>query len=271
MKIYPIVDLLGAPLLMAEGLALAAMERARPLRARLADRRLRRLLINGGFVLGAFAITRFAVIPAMVGASRRARRARFGLLRRLPLPRPARAALALLLLDYAMYLWHRMNHQIPVLWRFHRVHHTDLDLDITTAFRFHAGEIAASIAFRTAQVAVVGAGPRTALLYEVLMQCATAFHHANIRLPEGLERALSRIFVTPRMHTVHHSVKQEEVHSNWSVVFSLWDRIHGTFSPPFPERPVTLGVPEHRDPAELTLPRLFGMPFRRRQRSAAAP
>jgi sterol desaturase/sphingolipid hydroxylase (fatty acid hydroxylase superfamily) len=270
MKIYPILDLAGTPLLGAAGLALIVAERIRPLRDKPSDRRARRLVINGVMALTAFGITRFAVVPAMVWASKRAARARFGLVRALPLPGAARALVAILALDYAMYLWHRMNHRVPSLWRFHQVHHTDLDLDVLTAFRFHFGELTASVAFRALQVALTGAGSRTALVYEVLMQCATAFHHSNVRLPQRLERALNRIFVTPRMHTIHHSMKEEEVSSNWSVIFSFWDRLHGTFTQPSPAQRIEIGVPEEREPRELTLLRLLAMPFRARREDPEA-
>jgi sterol desaturase/sphingolipid hydroxylase (fatty acid hydroxylase superfamily) len=232
LRIYPIVDLVGTPILGAAGFFLFIGERIRPLRRGLSDRPSRRLLTNAAMVAGAFVLTRFGVIPVLVRVA-----------------------------------GHRMNHGVPVLWRFHRVHHTDLELDLTTAFRFHAGEIAASIAFRAAQAAIVGASPRTALLYEVCLQSATAFHHSNIRLPEAIERALNKIFVTPRMHTVHHSIEEREVSSNWSVIFSFWDRLHKTFSPPFPDRAIELGVPEVRDAGKLSIYRLLTMPFRRKEDS----
>ena len=269
LRIYPIVDLAGTPILGAAGLCLAALERLRPLRRVFwggSGRRSRRLLTNAAMVAGAFGLTRFGVIPVVVRVAGMASRRGFGLAAFLrPLPGPLRAAAAFLAFDYSMYLWHRMNHEVPVLWRFHRVHHTDLELDLTTAFRFHAGEIAASIGLRAAQAALVGASPRTALLYEVAMQCATAFHHSNIRLPEAIERAINKVFVTPRMHTIHHSIEEREASSNWSVIFSFWDRIHGTFSPPFPERAIELGVPEIRDAGELSIFRLLVMPFRKRE------
>jgi len=269
-KIYPIVDLAGPLVLGAAALLLFAGERLRPLRPGKSDGAARRFLLNASMVAGAFALTRFGVIPVVTRVAGFASARHFGLVSILPLPALLRAAVAFLAFDYSMYLWHRMNHKVPVLWRFHRVHHTDLELDITTAFRFHAGEIAASIAFRAAQAALVGATPSAALVYEVCMQCATAFHHSNIRLPEVFERALNKVFVTPRMHTVHHSIEEREVHSNWSVIFSFWDRIHGTFSPPFPERDITLGVPEIRDARELSVWSLLTMPFRTRGRGGSS-
>ena len=267
MRIYPIVDLVGTPILGAAGFFLFIGERIRPLRRGLSDRPSRRLLTNAAMVAGAFVLTRFGVIPVLVRVAGLASRRRFGIAAILPLSGPLRGAVAFLAFDYSMYLWHRMNHGVPILWRFHRVHHTDLELDLTTAFRFHAGEIAASIAFRAAQAAIVGASPRTALLYEVCLQSATAFHHSNIRLPEAIERALNKIFVTPRMHTVHHSIEEREVSSNWSVIFSFWDRLHKTFSPPFPDRAIQLGVPEVRDAGKLSIYRLLTMPFRRKEDS----
>lgn len=266
-NIYPIVDLAGTPILGVAGLILLIGERLRPLRRGLSDRPSGRLLTNAAMVAGAFGFTRFGVLPVVVWVAEFTSQRGLGLAGMLPLPGPLRAIAAFLAFDYSMYLWHRMNHVVPFLWRFHRVHHTDLELDLTTAFRFHAGEIAASIAFRAAQVALIGASPRTALIYEVCMQSATAFHHANIRLPGALERALNKIFVTPRMHTIHHSIEKREVDSNWSVIFSFWDRLHKTFSPPFPERVIEIGVPEIRDAGKLSIWSLLAMPFRKREGS----
>jgi sterol desaturase/sphingolipid hydroxylase (fatty acid hydroxylase superfamily) len=266
-RIYPILDIVGGPLVASANALLAVVEPLLPLRPRVLGR-LQRVPGNLAMAGAALVVVRLAVVPAMMWAARRASKRRSGILYLLPLPGVARAAIGFLLLDYTMYLWHRLNHHVPALWRFHRVHHTDLDLDVTTAFRFHFGELLASVAFRAAQVTALGAGPRAVLVYEVIMQAATAFHHANIRLPVWLERALNAAIVTPRMHGIHHSVKEEEVGSNWSVIFSCWDRLHRTFSPPLPERPVTIGVPEYREPEGLTLRRLLAMPF---SRAASGP
>lgn len=269
-RLYPLFDLVGAPLMGAASALLLAAETVLPLRPR-AEPRSQRLVINGAMAGLALVVVRLAVIPAMTASARRARKARFGLAFLLPLPRPARAAAIFLALDYSMYLWHRLNHQVPLLWRFHRVHHADLDLDASTAFRFHFGELLASVLFRSAQAALLGVSPGLLLTYEVCMQGATAFHHSSVKLPERLESALNAILVTPRMHGIHHSVDEREVSSNWSVIFACWDRIHATFSPPFPERPLTIGVPDLRDAADLTLGRLLAMPFRRARTAPAEP
>lgn len=173
-------------------------------------------------------MVRGAIIPATQACIRAAGRRRFGLLRWLPVEGLVRSAVGFLALDYTMYWWHRALHGWRPLWRFHAVHHADRDLDATTALRFHAGELACSLPFRCAQVIALGVEPSLALRYEITMQAAALFHHSNIRLPVGVEEMLSQIIVTPRLHGVHHSVETRDLHSNWSVVFSFWDRLHGT-------------------------------------------
>ncbi len=223
---YPIFDLVGAPLVTAVmGLA-AAAESAAPLRRPVSSRR-RRWPKNAAFALLAAVVVRAAVIPATQATARAAARRRFGLLRWLPLPPAARAAASILALDYTMYLWHRVLHA-PPLWRFHAVHHADPDLDVSTAVRFHAGELVASVPFRCLQVALLGVDPGVALTYEIAMQVAALLHHSNIGLPRSLDHALSRVVVTPRLHGVHHSADARERASNFSVLFSFWDRVHGT-------------------------------------------
>jgi len=186
---------------------------------------------------------------------------RFGLLPMLSLPASVEVIAGLLLMDYTFYFWHVGTHRIPFLWRFHNVHHTDLDLDVSTAARFHAGELALSAPFRVAQILLIGVTPFTWVLFEVLVVASTQFHHANIRLPEPIDRFLNKVIVTPRMHGIHHSMVRGETDSNYSTIFSFWDRLHRSFNhdlPPFP-----VGVPAYRDPDELTLWRLFAIPFQK--------
>jgi len=239
-------------------LLLLAAEGRRPLRPRSASRwaRLRRNL-----ALGATAALAQggAVVPAMILAGRLT--GGRGLARLVPGPAWARGAVAFVLLDYTFYVWHRANHEVPVLWRFHAVHHTDLDVDVSTAARFHPGEIALSSLAAALQVAIVGPSPGAALAHAVAMQVAAAFHHSNLRLPPALDRALSYVVVTPRLHGTHHSVRREETGANWSVIFSVWDRLHGTRRSDVPAEDVTVGLPAYRDPGELTLGRLLRMPF----------
>jgi len=143
------------------------------------------------------------------------------------------------------------------------VHHTDLDLDVSTAFRFHAGELLLSVLWRSAQIVAFGIGPELVLLYEAAMETATAFHHSNWRLPPALDRALNLIVVTPRMHGIHHSVEERETNANWSVIFSWWDRLHRTLCLGVPAAGLTIGLPAYRDPRELRVRGLLALPFTR--------
>ncbi|HET7341734.1 MAG TPA: sterol desaturase family protein, partial [Methylomirabilota bacterium] len=145
------------------------------------------------------------------------------------------------------------------------VHHTDLDLDVSTAFRFHVGELLLSVVWRSAQILAIGVSPALALGYEAALQAATAFHHSNWRLPPRLERALNLVLVTPRMHGIHHSVVEAETNSNWSVIFSWWDRAHRTLRLGVPDETLHIGLPAWRDPRELGVGRLLALPFRRQR------
>lgn len=145
------------------------------------------------------------------------------------LPAWAHAVGAVLLLDAWTYVWHRLNHAVPFLWRFHRVHHHDPTMDVTTASRFHTGEIVLSSALRLPILLLLGVHLWELVLYETVMFTVVQFHHANVGLPAGLDRALRTVIVTPHMHKVHHSRWQPETDSNFSSLFSFWDRIGRTF------------------------------------------
>ncbi|HEX2253937.1 MAG TPA: sterol desaturase family protein [Thermoanaerobaculia bacterium] len=241
-------------------LGLLWLERRRPLRRERESkgvRTARNLAVAG---LSA-ATVQLAEAPVALPLARWTARRRYGLVQRLPLPAWARTALAVLLLDYTLYLWHVATHQVPFLWRFHKPHHADLDLDASTALRFHFGEMALSVPWRAAQVLLVGAGPRALTLWQTLVLVEILFHHSNVELSEPVDRRLSWLLVTPRMHGIHHSAVPEESDSNWSNLLTLWDRLHGTFRQDVPQEALRLGVPDHQDPAEVTLPRVLEMPF----------
>ncbi len=148
-----------------------------------------------------------------------------------------------LILDYTNYLWHVLNHQLPMLWRFHLVHHTDPDLDVTTALRFHFGELIGFVFYRAAFVLLSGATALQVLVYEILFEAATQFHHSNWQLPYRLEKQLNKLIVTPRIHGIHHSMIREETDSNYSVIFSFWDRLHRTIKLNVPQNLIVTGVP----------------------------
>jgi sterol desaturase/sphingolipid hydroxylase (fatty acid hydroxylase superfamily) len=198
-------------------LFLFAAERLLPLRT--PTRRLwGRLVVNLTFAGIAFIVVSTLVNPAAEWTLAWSSADDFGLLRLLPLPLWGQAALAFALMDLTFYWWHRANHRIPLLWRFHNVHHIDPDLDVSTAFRFHFGELAFSAGFRILQVGLIGISAWTYLIYEFVFQAGALFHHCNMRLPLKVERLLVLLVVTPRMHGIHHSQVKGETNSNYSTV-----------------------------------------------------
>jgi sterol desaturase/sphingolipid hydroxylase (fatty acid hydroxylase superfamily) len=188
-------------------------------------------------------------------------RRRVGLLKVLRLPLWAEVAAAVVLLDYTLYLWHVLTHRVPFLWRFHLVHHIDLDLDASTALRFHFAELAVSVPWRAAQILLIGVSPLALSVWQTLLLVSILFHHSNVRLPIELERRLNFLVVTPRMHGIHHSTRKGETDSNWSSGLTVWDRLHGTLRLDVPQDAITIGVPAYRDPREVGLVHVLKMPF----------
>jgi sterol desaturase/sphingolipid hydroxylase (fatty acid hydroxylase superfamily) len=189
----------------------------------------------------------------------------WGLVQSLALPSWLEVLLAVVLLDYTLYLWHVLTHKVPWLWRVHRVHHADLDLSASTALRFHCAEMIASVPWRVAQIVVIGASPLTLAVWQIGTLLAILFHHANVAVPVAVERWLCRLIVTPRMHGIHHSIVQDETDANWSTIFSWPDSLHRTLKLNVPQQALTIGVPAYREPRELTLWQLIAMPFRRQR------
>ena len=263
-------DVIVTPALGALVAGLLWLERRRPLRAR-TQSHIDRLKTNAATAAVAMLVMRAALLPTVLALAAWAERHELGLAWMVPVSGLPRGVLAFLLMDYATYLWHRANHAIALLWRFHAVHHTDLDLDVSTAFRFHFGEMLLSIGVRSLQILIIGVGPLVALVWEAVELAGTVFHHSNVRLPIGLEGALNRILVTPRMHGIHHSVVERETSSNWSVVFSWWDRVHGTARLNVPQDAITIGLPSYRDPGEIRFVALLKMPFEAQRPTWIAP
>jgi sterol desaturase/sphingolipid hydroxylase (fatty acid hydroxylase superfamily) len=164
-------------------------------------------------------------------------------------------------MDAWMYGWHRANHRIPLLWRFHRVHHSDPRLDVTTAARFHIGEIALSSTLRLAVFPLLGVALWQALLYEALLLPIIQFHHSNVALPERWDRLLRWVIVTPNMHRVHHSRFQPETDSNYSSIFSFWDRLARTFRQVHDARSLRIGLDEWDQEEWQTVSGLLRTPF----------
>jgi sterol desaturase/sphingolipid hydroxylase (fatty acid hydroxylase superfamily) len=224
-----------------------------------------RLVRNLILSIPGFLVVRFAMLPIPVAVAIWAQNRHVGLLNWLALPTWARAIVTFLLMDYAYWWWHWANHMIPLFWRFHNVHHTDLDLDVSTAARFHFGEMVFSIGFLTLAVVAFGIPPIMLLVFFLCLEVATLFHHSNWRLPIRLERILNSIVVTPRMHGIHHSIVQRETNSNWGTVFCWWDKLHRTLRRDIPQNEIIIGVAAYRDEKELTLAQLLLLPFRKQR------
>jgi sterol desaturase/sphingolipid hydroxylase (fatty acid hydroxylase superfamily) len=186
---------------------------------------------------------------------------RFGLLKIVRLPKFIETTLAVILLDYTLYLWHVLTHKVPFLWRFHQVHHADLDLTASTAIRFHFGEITISVLFRAGQVLLIGVSPKALEIWQTLLLLSILFHHSNVELSEYIEKTLQKLIVTPRLHGIHHSEKQTEMNSNWSSGLSVWDKIHKTFRDDIPQNQITIGVREFKNEDEISFNRMIAAPF----------
>ena len=225
-----------------------------------------RLLVNVGLSALAFAVTIVLVRPAVLAVLQRTVDARFGLAHIVPMSVAGQFVLSFLLMDLTFYWWHVANHRIPFLWRFHNVHHIDPDLDVSTAFRFHVGEVALSAGFRVLQVSAIGPSAWMFALYELVFQANTAFHHSNVHLPIRIERLLNLVLVTPRMHGIHHSQVRDETNSNYSVVFSWWDRLHRTLGLNVPQSGLVIGVPGYAGPADNGFWSDLLLPFRRQRK-----
>jgi sterol desaturase/sphingolipid hydroxylase (fatty acid hydroxylase superfamily) len=251
---------LGGALVIGAFAALVIFERRRPLRSSSEPKfrhDLRNLVVVG---TGAFALG-FVEKPVAETLSQLVTKKRLGLMGLVRMPLVIETALAIALLDYTLYVWHILTHKVPLLWRFHLVHHVDLDMDVTTALRFHFGELALSVPWRAAQVAVIGVSPLALSVWQTLLLVSIMFHHSNVRLQFGIERILCRLIVTPRLHGIHHSINKEETDSNWSSGLTLWDRLHGTFRQCEADEEVIVGVPAYRNPEELTTEKILVMPF----------
>jgi sterol desaturase/sphingolipid hydroxylase (fatty acid hydroxylase superfamily) len=184
----------------------------------------------------------------------------FGLLHVLDLGSPVRLVLALVLLDGWMYLWHRANHTIPVLWRFHRMHHSETEMDVTTATRFHLGEHIGASLLRVGLIPVLGFEVCQLIVYDTVLIAVTMLHHANVSLGRS-DRWLRWLVVTPDMHKVHHSSWRPETDSNYSTVFSVWDRLARTFRMRADPKTLQFGLPEFPDPGWQTVWGMLKTPF----------
>ena len=204
---------------------------------------------------------------AAMGMAKLAQEQGWGLFNHYSLPYFLAFACTLLALDFVIYMQHVMFHSVPILWRLHRVHHSDVDLDVSSGTRFHILEILISIGIKVAAIALIGPPVLAVLAFEVLLNGTAMFNHANIRLPERVDRLLRMVLVTPDMHRVHHSVVREETDSNFGFNLPWWDHLCGTYraQPEAGHEGMTIGVDQFREEEDQYLHNLLIQPFIREE------
>ena len=233
--------------------------------------RAQRWLTNGGFVVIDTLALRLVLPVLAVGMAEIAARNGWGLFNSLALPFWLEVALAFVILDLLIYAQHVATHKIPVLWRLHKVHHADRDIDATTGVRFHPVEIVLSMTYKLLCVVILGAPALAVFLFEVVLNAAALFNHANVRLPSGVDRIARRVIVTPDMHRVHHSVHRQETDSNYGFFLSIWDRMFRTYiaEPRDGHDAMTIGLSGYQDDKPARLLWSLWLPFRRVPADAA--
>lgn len=243
---------------------MALWERGAPMRVLVASRP-RRWLTNWSISVIDAVMVRLLFGAAAVGAALDAAGSGIGLFNRIDLPHWIEVAVCFVFLDFAIWLQHLVTHKVPILWRLHRVHHVDRDIDVTTAIRFHPVEIALSMALKIGIVYALGIPVAAVILFEVVLNGAAMFNHANIRIPPAADRWLRLIVVTPDMHRVHHSVLRREHDANYGFNLSIWDRLFRTYvaQPEAGHQGMTIGLRGHQDEAPTRLAWSLAFPFRR--------
>lgn len=270
-----LIDAEQALRLAAFGLVLAVMaawEAIAPRRPRTLARS-RRWPANLAIVMLNTAIVRLLLPAAAVGAALAAQTQGWGLLNQFAIAAAFALFAGVVLLDLAIYLQHWTFHAVPALWRLHRMHHADLDIDVTTGARFHPLEILLSLLIKFAVIIALGVPPAAVVLFELLLNATSMFNHANVRIPPAIEPWLRWLVVTPDMHRVHHSIERDETNSNYGFNLSLWDRLFGTYraQPRAGHAGMIIGIEDFRDPRDCaTLPGMLAIPFRD-GRSASRP
>ena len=219
---------------------------------------------NLGIVALNTLLVRILIPTAAVGLALIVEAQNWGLLNQLAAPGWLTIVVAILILDFSIYLQHIMFHAVPLFWRMHRMHHADLDFDVTTGARFHPIEILLSMVIKLMVVTALGPPAAAVVIFEVLLNATSMFNHGNVRMPPGLDRILRWLVVTPDMHRVHHSILPNETNSNFGFNLPWWDRLFGTYraQPVAGHDEMTIGIEEFSEPRELRLDRMLVQPFR---------
>jgi len=188
----------------------------------------------------------------------------FGLLNIWSIPQGWSIIATLLILDFAIYGQHILMHQWPLLWRLHKIHHTDLEFDVTTAVRFHPLEIVLSMFYKVVCIVLIGGNPEAIIAFEIILNGAATFNHSNINIPEKIDKLLRWLIITPDMHRIHHSAEPLETDSNYGFSVSCWDRLCKTYTTKSkqPQTTMTIGLKSYRKPTELSFMKLLLLPFK---------
>lgn len=245
-------------------ITMAIWEVLRPRRALLQSKG-RRWFANLALTVVDMAFVRFTLGAVAVSTAFYAQAHGWGILNAIHLPAAFSFFITIIFFDMAIYLQHVMSHALPIFWRLHRVHHSDLDFDVTTGLRFHPFEILISMIYKAALAAALGAHPFGVMVFEVILNASSQFNHGNVRIPLSTDRMLRRFVVTPDMHRVHHSWKVMETNSNFGFFLPWWDRLFGTYrdQPEQGHTEMTIGLKEYRDPDKLNILHLLWIPFRK--------
>jgi sterol desaturase/sphingolipid hydroxylase (fatty acid hydroxylase superfamily) len=222
-----------------------------------------RWFANIGIVVINTALVRLLFPVAAVGMAVIANQKGWGLFNNLAIPHWGTVVLSVIILDFMIYLQHRLFHAVGFLWRLHMMHHADLDFDLTTGTRFHPIEIIISMLIKMAVVVIIGAPAASVIIFEVLLNGTSMFNHSNLFVPVNVDRFLRLFVVTPDMHRVHHSVLESETNSNFGFNLPWWDRLMGTYTeqPKLGQKGMTIGLKQFRDAARLTFLKILALPF----------
>jgi sterol desaturase/sphingolipid hydroxylase (fatty acid hydroxylase superfamily) len=232
-------------------------------RRRLTTSKVSRWVANLSVVIINSIIVRLLYSAGAIGAAMLAAGHHWGFLNQVDWPIWIDIVLAVVALDLVLYLQHVMFHAVPLFWRFHMMHHADLDCDVTTGLRFHPIEVTLSMLIKLAAITVLGPSPQAVLIFEVLLNATSMFDHSNVHMPVSVDRVLRWLVVTPGMHRVHHSTRLRETNTNFGFNLPWWDRLLGTYrsQPEGGHEGMTLGLKQFRDPDRLTFIGLLTLPF----------
>lgn len=223
--------------------------------------KLKRWINNISFTIFNSILLNLIFSAAIIGTAAHVQTHGLGLLNLIEGPAWLKLIVTIAFMDFMLYVWHLLNHKVPFLWRFHRVHHSDLNMDVSTATRFHIGELAISAVIRIGLIYFLGASYLGVLIFESAVVLNVQFHHSSLKVPKWLEAIWWILFVPPSMHRIHHSVVIKERDTNYGAIFSIWDRILGTMLVHLDQNRIRIGVGAYRNPDKLNFHQLLAMPF----------